>query len=121
MADRGDSNHAVAVRAFASLLEASEPLLTHNYVLVEALALVQSRLGLASAMALSRDSRAFEIHWIDRALHDKAVLDLEGRKRRNLSLVDTVSFLVMRVRGVEQALAFDDDFAREGFRLYARS
>jgi predicted nucleic acid-binding protein len=33
-------------------------------------------------------------------------------------LVDHVSFIVMRSRGVDTALAFDPDFEAEGFRLF---
>ncbi len=40
---------------------------------------------------------------------------LEERGRRDLSLVDCVSFVVMRERGVTTALAYDADFEREGF------
>ncbi len=32
--------------------------------------------------------------------------------------LDQVSFLVMRGRGLDAALAFDRDFEVEGFRLY---
>jgi predicted nucleic acid-binding protein len=38
-------------------------------------------------------------------------------KRRDVSLAAHVSFPVMRERGVRDALAFDPDFVREGFRL----
>ena len=39
--------------------------------------------------------------------------------RRRLSFVDWVSFVLMREAGLEQAFAFDRDFAAEGFRLVA--
>ncbi len=38
--------------------------------------------------------------------------------RRRLSLVDCTSFEVMRRHGIEEALALDDDFARQGFGLH---
>jgi len=43
---------------------------------------------------------------------------LEERNRRGLSLVDCASFVVMRRYGIEEAFAFDEDFEKEGFRLY---
>lgn len=38
-------------------------------------------------------------------------------QRRAPSLVDFVSFEVMRERGITTAFAFDDDFRRQGFEL----
>ena len=43
---------------------------------------------------------------------------LEERGKRGLSLVDCLSFLVMREYKVRQALAFDPDFVQEGFELF---
>ncbi len=37
--------------------------------------------------------------------------------RRDLSLVDCVSFDSMRRQGVPDAFAFDQDFVEQGFRL----
>ena len=42
---------------------------------------------------------------------------LAHRRGSALSVVDQVSFLVMRARQVEEAFAFDRDFRLEGFRL----
>lgn len=53
---------------------------------------------------------------MERQLHDEAVHRLAKRGTRRISLVDQVSFLVMRERGVDTAFAFDPDFEREGFR-----
>jgi len=38
--------------------------------------------------------------------------------RRQVSLVDAVSFAVMRARGVVVAFAFDPHFTDQGFRLF---
>jgi predicted nucleic acid-binding protein len=43
---------------------------------------------------------------------------LASRGKRGLSLVDCTSFVLMRRLGVETALAFDEDFRGEGFRVY---
>jgi predicted nucleic acid-binding protein len=55
------------------------------------------------------------VHWVTQDEHLSAVEMLERRSRRNLSLVDCVSFVVMREHGVTTALAYDADFEREGF------
>jgi predicted nucleic acid-binding protein len=116
-ADISDRNHSAAVRHLDTVLQAGEDLLTHNYVLVEAMALLQARLGLAAANKLARDSAAFDIEWVDEALHNEGVRELERSRKRGVSLVDHISFLVMRRRGLTTAFAFDPGFAAAGFRL----
>lgn len=37
--------------------------------------------------------------------------------RRQVSLVDAVSFTVMEAEGITDVLALDDDFTAQGFRL----
>ena len=115
--DRGDPQHEAAKARLKAILEDTETLVTHNYVLVEATALIQRRLGLTVARAFALDAVAFDIEWVDAALHSEA-LDRWKRGRRELSLVDEVSFLVMRQRGIRAAFAFDPDFEREGFQVY---
>ncbi len=101
------------------LLQSGERLLTHNYVLVESLALLQHRLGAAAAVKLAESASGFEIIWVDRRLHEEAARRLARAGKRRVSFVDHVSFLVMKSRGIEEALAFDPDFSSEGFRLYS--
>jgi len=117
MADREDPLHERAKERFQALLDAGEGILTHNYVLVEAMALVQSRLGVSAALKLARDCRAFDVEWVDETTHAEAVRRLARLGKRRVSFVDLVSFLVMRRRGVRMALAFDPDFESEGFQL----
>ncbi len=118
MADQQDPRHEQAKERFQTVLAAGEGIVTHNYVLVEAMALIQSRLGLDAALKLARDSRAFEIEWIDEASHEEAVRRMARLGKRHVSFVDQISFLVMRRRDVRSALAFDPDFASEGFQLF---
>jgi len=117
MADRGDPRHQQAKERFQALLETGEEVLTHNYVLIEAMALIQHRLGVVAALKFADSASAFEIEWVDRVRHAAAVRRLVAARRRHVSLVDHVSFIVMRSRGVDTALAFDSDFETEGFRL----
>jgi len=116
LADVQDPRHAEAREILRSLLAEGQELLTHNYVLVESLALVQHRLGSAPAVKLARSAAGFEIVWVDETLHGRAVRELE-RAGRRASFVDVVSFLVMKEKGVRAAFAFDPDFSRRGFRL----
>jgi predicted nucleic acid-binding protein len=116
-ADTADSNHKSALRRLQRMLSDGESFVTHNYVLVEALALLQARLGLEAALKFTRDSKAFVIEWVDDNLHDEGLRELARVKSRRISLVDHISFLVMRRRGLTAAFAFDDDFAAAGFTL----
>jgi len=117
LADRRDPHHDLAKERFQALLDVGEEVLTHNYVLVEAMALVQSRLGLEAAVRLAEDCRAFRVEWVDEATHEEAIRRLARSAKRRVSLVDQVSFLVMRRRGVRVALAFDSDFEEVGFQI----
>ena len=120
LADSGDANHHQAAGLFQSALDARETLLLHNYVMVEAAALLQNRLGLTTALRFLEDTSNFHVHWVTAEDHHSAVMLVAARARKGLSLVDCASFVVMRHYGVSQALAFDPDFEREGFGLYPR-
>lgn len=113
--DRDDPNHETARRFWAEI-GPDRPLLTHNYVLVETSALVQRRLGMAAFKALVDElTPPITTVFVDRATHDAAVTGVLGAQMRQLSLVDMVSFEVMRRAGVSEAFAFDDHFTRFGF------
>ncbi len=118
--DRDDEKHAEARSLWAQLLEAQPPLLTHNYVLVESFALVQRRLGLEAARSLQQDIvPILDVVWVDEKLHQAAVEGLLAAGSRTVSLVDRVSFALMRRQRLQTAFAFDEDFTREGFQLLA--
>lgn len=112
--DGDDPNHEAA----AGMLEAAlhDDAFTHNYVQVEAEQLVRRRLGAPFADRLLKEVLpALRTVWIDEGIHAEAVDALDG-KGRGASLVDEVSFVLMRRLNVALALAFDSDFEREGFR-----
>lgn len=113
---RSDARHGEARRAFGTLMADEAVLVTSSYVLVEAYALLGRRIGL-DAVAAFRDDFAplLDVSWVDAATHDAALGDLLDRGTRDLSLVDVVSFAVMRGRGIDEAFAFDQHFEQEGF------
>jgi predicted nucleic acid-binding protein len=95
-------------------------LLTSNYVVVETNALVRARLGNDTLRRFHDDVLPVaDVLWVSRDEHDAAVERQLREAPRRLSLVDLVSFAVMRRADVETAFAFDDDFRREGFALLA--
>lgn len=93
-----------------------EDLVAHNYVVLEASALVQRRLG-AVALREFHESLMSPIAlvWVDEQLHGAAVNALLAARDVGISLVDRVSFALMRRRRIGTAFAFDDDFATQGF------
>ena len=117
LASARDLKHYAARRQFDALLRTRRRLLTHNYVLSESMALLRGRLGWEAALAFASEARAFEVEWVDESLHDTAVAALRTAPR-TVSLVDQMSFLVMRRRGIDEAFAFDRHFSAAGFRLY---
>ena len=116
--DRGDPRHAEARKRLAAVLGGQEALVSHNHVLVEAVSLIQHRLGMAAALKLASDARAFDVEWVDRAAHLEALRRWEQRGKRQVSFVDEVGFLIMRQRGVRTAFAFDADFKAEGVLIF---
>lgn len=113
--DRDDLNHGRAARFWTELAE-TDPLLTHNYVLVETSALVQRRLGIEASRAFIDElTPPISTVFVDRAIHEAAVSGVLAAQVRELSLVDMVSFNIMRRAGIRSASAFDDQFARFGF------
>ncbi len=117
--DADDESHRRADGSWRKLLASDLSLATTNYVLVETFALAQSRLGLDAARSLRHDViPALRVIWVDAELHEAGVTALLTAGRRRLSLVDCVSFEVMRREGIRQALAFDRHFTEQGFATY---
>lgn len=114
--DRADPAHPAAVATFQQVRTADAVLITHQYVLVETTALLQRRLGMASVRRFTDDLLPLaEVVWIDAGLHAQAREALLAANRRDISLVDRMSFIVMRTLGIGQAFTFDANFAAEGF------
>lgn len=116
--DRHDAWHADAKLILERLVSGREGLLTHNYVAGESIALVQRRFGMAAVADLT--TRLFpmvEMNWVTPTLHAAGLSALLAAGQRDVSLVDQVSFEVMRRQGIERAFAFDADFVAAGFEL----
>ena len=116
--DADQPRHAEVIDAWDGAIAEERPLFTSNYVLVESFALVQRRLGLEALRALA-DILVPILRplWIDEDLHAAGIASLLAARRRKLSLVDCTSFELMRRHGLTDALALDEDFARQGYRL----
>lgn len=114
--DRDDASHDTAVELWPGLR--GHRLVTHGYVVVEVLALVQRRLGMrAVRTVVDAFLPLLEVRHPDAALLDRASTALLAHDSRQVSLVDWTSFELMRAERIRSAFAFDDDFAHQGFRL----
>ena len=113
--DRKDNRHAEAVRLYRS----AQNRLTSSYVIAELGALSYARgLQRAGSLTFVRDLLAnpsIELIWVDEALNSRALDLLEARLDKSYSLCDAVSFVVMRERGLTEALTTDHHFEQEGF------
>jgi predicted nucleic acid-binding protein len=118
--DAADPNHGDAAEALRQM-PLSDELVTHNYVHLEADALVRRRLGRDAAADLAdRLLPGVTTIWVDEATHRAAAEALRADGGQG-SLVDHVSFVVMRREGITRALAFDRDFEANGFARPDRS
>ena len=114
--DRDAREHEAAASCWRGLLDEDARLVTTSYVLVESFALTQARLGMEAARALHTEVYpVLHVHWVDEALHAPGASTILTAGRRGLSLVDCVSFELMRRLGIERALALDGDFREQGF------
>ncbi len=116
--DQNDLAHDRANAVWDRLSRQSEPLVTSNYVVVETISLVARRLGFAAIRELQRYfPGVVQVHWVDRAVHDRALAIFLTAGLRDLSLVDCVSFEVIRELGLASVFAFDPHFQLQGFHV----
>ena len=114
--DADDQNHLPARAAWDNLVSSEDDLVCTNYVLVETFALVQNRLGLEATRTFQEDIvPLLRVEWIDAQNHDSGMTALLIAARRQLSLVDCVSFNTMRRHEIAAAFTFDRHFAEQGF------
>ena len=113
---KDDENHARARSAWGELLEQRTPLVTSSCVLTETLAILQHRMGLDAVRVFHHDIYpVLTTEWVRDEWHEKGMGSVLAARRRGLSLVDCVSFEVMRQRGLRSVFAFDKHFEEQGF------
>ena len=116
--DADDANHVQAKAVWEKTLGADEQLVCHNYILVETSAVILRRLGLDAIRIFEGDIvPALRLIWVTREVHEAAASAHLLAARRGLSLVDCVSFEVMRRTGIRSAFAFDRHFQEYGYEL----
>jgi predicted nucleic acid-binding protein len=119
--DRRDFRHQDALEFY----NAAPTRLTHNYVVVEFIALAQAR-NAPRAEALTFvadlfDDSEVEVVWIDERFHQNALALLHERLDKTWSLCDAVSFLLMQQHSLTEALTTDHHFEQAGFAKLLKS
>lgn len=111
-----DAQHPVAADRWRALVERDIALVTTNYVVVETLAVAQSRQGLPAVRALQQEVLPIMCtEWVTPEDHAQGIAAVLSAGRRRLSLVDAVSFVVMRRLGIREFVGFDPHFGQHGF------
>ncbi len=114
--DADDPRNPLAISTWNQFLSKAETIYTNNYIVVEAIVVLQRRLGLFAAREFVYSVLpVLEVEWIAPATHNTALAVFLSSSRRDLSLVDCVSFELMRARGIQTAFTFDPHFAEQGF------
>ncbi|HEX9851197.1 type II toxin-antitoxin system VapC family toxin [Candidatus Deferrimicrobium sp.] len=114
--DGDDSEHSRAWKLWEGEPPGEGGLATTNYIVLESMALLQSRLGMP-AVRVFHDAilPLVRIEWIDEVIHAQAVSAFIAADRRGLSLVDQSSFETMRRLEIRSAFTFDRHFRKYGF------
>ena len=116
--DRDDENHPKAKSVWTGLLKNENALITSNYVLVETFALLQHRLGIEAVRGFQNEILPLvNIEFVISEMHRSGISALLSASRRNLSLVDCISFEMMRTLEIKTAFAFDPHFKEQGFNI----
>jgi predicted nucleic acid-binding protein len=117
--DGTDLNHFEGSKIFSEITDSNNNFVTSNYILLESSALIQRRLGFDALIDFSENLIPIfdDIVWVDNNLHFQGLLKLKFEKRRDLSLVDCISFEIMKIKKIQKVFAFDKHFSEKGFDL----
>jgi len=116
--DSGDKFHKESKNAFLELIDSKEVFHSSNYIIIEAIVLVQNRLGLNALRAFQDDIiPIINIHWVEERIHNIAISSLLIACRKNISFVDYTSFEMVRNLGLKKVFTFDKHFEEQGFEV----
>jgi predicted nucleic acid-binding protein len=113
-----EHGHAAITSEFSRLLASRRAIWTTSFVIVETMALLQHRIGLAAARDFDEDILPIlKVQWVDEELYRRGADRLRREDRRHLSLVDCVAFEFMASSGLTTALAIDPHFREAGYAV----
>ena len=116
-ADERDEHHDAALRLLEMV--AGRRILTTNHVRGETWTTIRRKLWHGRAVefldTVGGEEKHVQIANLSEELEGDALDWLRRHDEREYSFVDATSFAFMRAKGIEEALAFDGDFAAVGF------
>jgi predicted nucleic acid-binding protein len=116
--DRSDRYHKQASALWPALLDDNVTLITSNYVVSETIELLQNRIGFKAAKLWYKDILGvLDVWWVDAEAHERAYELWLNLGNRQLSFIDSVSFVTMHFHQIEKAFCFKPHFADHGFDL----
>jgi predicted nucleic acid-binding protein len=116
--DRDDARHRRAGELWSRGLREGATFWSTNYVIIETAATVQRRFGHSGLRTFFADVvPALSIEWVAPDDHERGLDLFLAERRRRLSWVDCVSFVVMRRLRLTTCFAFDRHFAEQGFEV----
>ncbi|MBU0611587.1 MAG: PIN domain-containing protein [Armatimonadetes bacterium] len=121
MLDDRDLNHRAALRQYAALRQADTPLVTTNLIVYEAYEHLRREHGLPRALKyieqVGAAASVLRIAYISREDEGEALEFAVKYHDQDFSLVDCVSFVLMRRRGLQTAFTGDKHFITAGFNI----
>lgn len=117
--DQGERYHREAVAVLYQLVQGRYRQFTTNCVLIEAHALLLSRLGIARAAQFLRDITAGNTVVIRARAADEAAAQsiLFRQTDKDYSFTDAISFVVMERLSITHAFTLDHHFEQYGFTV----
>jgi hypothetical protein len=120
---RKDQHHGEAMELFEGLGEEGREILTSDYVISETVTRVRGLSGWKDALRVWEElesGQTAHVMEVNRDLRSEARRLFRKYRELPLSLVDCVSFALMARLGINEALTFDADFEKAGFRRYKK-
>ena len=114
-----DKNHQAAVATWLELGKKREHLVISHYVMIETITLLHARLGAAAVEKYLGDIQpVIEVVWAEVGSHVAAVTAMLAHPGKGgPSLVDCMSFEVIRERRITDVFTYDRHFDGHGFRI----
>ena len=123
LSSASDSFHHAAIRLADELEAAKRQVVTTRAVMLEignALAKRRYRRAAVELLGALAADPDVEILPLSEDLYERAFMLYQGRPDKEWGLTDCVSFLVMRDRGISEALTADQHFQPAGFQALLR-
>lgn len=112
--------HPLAASLYRTARQQGRKVITTNYIIAELVTLMTTPLRIPRSMMIAfieslKTSPCVEIVHVDTSLDEQAWQLLKSRQDKEWSLADCASFVVMRERGIVEALTTDHHFEQAGF------